>query len=294
MTNGYRRCTICLEGGSYAEALESVRIASNVREFHDQRFTVWRCSRCRSLHCLEDIEFDKYYRAYPIQKTRLDFFTRVMYRARLRILQKSGLMQAHRILDYGCGNGAFVEYLRERGYQGAAGYDPYSENFCDASKLRPPYDFVLAQDVIEHDPDPVSFVARLAAMLARPGGALALGTPDAAEINLNDPLDACGQLHQPFHRHILTRQELSRLMVSQGLEVTQLVRRWYVDTWVPFANPAFLVRFWAIQGGVVDASFEPVPPTLLLRHPRLIFSGLFGRLYPEKKDVLVLAKSNST
>ena len=292
MTTGYQYCTVCLEGGSYEDASESARIPSNVREFRDQQFTVWRCPRCRCLHSLEDIEFDKYYRAYPIQKTRLDFITRVMYRSRLRMLNKAGLKREHRILDYGCGNGAFVLYLQRKGYKGAVGYDPYSENFSDSSQLTPPYDFVLAQDVIEHDPDPVSFVSRLAEMLIRPEGTLAIGTPDAAEIDLHSPLDACGQLHQPFHRHILTRHELARLMAAKGLNEVQIVRRWYVDTWVPFANSAFLVRFWAAQEGFVDASFEPIPPTLLLRHPGLIFHGLFGRFDRKKKDVLILAKSN--
>ena len=294
MASGYRRCTLCLAGGSYDNACDSAQIASNVREFRGERFTVWRCPGCRSLHCLEDIDFNSYYRAYPIQQTRLDFITRVMYRSRLRIIERVGLLRTHRILDYGCGNGAFVEYLREHGYQNAGGYDPYSEHFSDPTRLQPPYNFVLAQDVIEHDPDPVAFVSRLAAMTVRPNGTLVIGTPDAEGIDLGSSLDACGQLHQPFHRHILARHELARLMSANGFEVTKVLRRWYVDTWVPFANSAFIVRFWAALGGVVDASFEPIPSGLFLRHPSLIFHGLLGRLYANQKDVLVVAKSKST
>jgi hypothetical protein len=68
------------------------------------------------------------------------------------------------------------------------------------------------------------------------------------------------------------------------------VRRWYVDTWFPFCNSSFLVRYWAATGGTIDASFEPFRIGLVLRSPTLLAHGLFGRASPPRKDVALFAR----
>jgi 2-polyprenyl-3-methyl-5-hydroxy-6-metoxy-1,4-benzoquinol methylase len=291
MNGGYRRCTLCPEGSAFEEAADAHKVRSNVRRFRDQTFTVWRCRGCGCLHCLEDIDYAAYYADYPLKRQRLDFFTRRMYSSRLALLARAGLRRDHRILDYGCGNGAFVRFLRERGYAGAAGYDPYSTAFADPAALDARYDLVTTQDVIEHAPDPIAFLDRVTALVIRPGGLLAVGTPDASEIDLRAPLDVVGQLHQPYHRHLLTRAWLAREIEARGFRIAAEVRRWYTDTWFPFCNSAFLTRFWAANGGVIDASFEPVSASVFLRHPGLLIHGLLGRLWAPGKDVVVFGRA---
>ncbi len=69
------------------------------------------------------------------------------------ILKRAGLQRGKTLLDYGCGSGNFVGYAREHGVR-AEGYDPYSEEFGDPSVLDRSYDFVTAEEVLEHVDDP--------------------------------------------------------------------------------------------------------------------------------------------
>jgi 2-polyprenyl-3-methyl-5-hydroxy-6-metoxy-1,4-benzoquinol methylase len=288
MASGYRVCTLCAGAGGFHEATDRASIASNVRAHAAHRSTVWRCRHCGSLHALEPIDAPAWYAGYPLQRQRLDFFAQRMYASRLGMLHRQGLGRTEEILDYGCGNGAFVRFLRSRGYD-AQGYDPYCAPWDDASRLRRTYDVVTCQDVIEHADDPLAFLDALAARV-RPGGLLALGTPDGAALDLGSTLDAAGQLHQPYHRHLIAAAQLERMVAARGFEVLALVPRWYVDTWIPFCNSAFLVRYWEATGGSVDASFEPLRLGLVLRSPRLLAHGLFGRVRPPRKDVVLFAR----
>jgi SAM-dependent methyltransferase len=110
-----------------------------------------------------------------------------------------GLLASHpggrppgRLLDHGCGSGAFVEYAEARGWQ-AQGYEPSRRaveagrsrglNLTDDAGELPPggYDVVFSHHVIEHLPRPVEAVSRLRGWL-RPGGLLLAATPNAASL----------------------------------------------------------------------------------------------------------------
>lgn len=286
--NDYLRCTLCEGGATFHEAVDRAAVACNVRAHRDHRSTVWRCRNCGSLHALEAIDATRWYTDYPLQRQRLDFIAHRLYASRLALLHRQGLGRSERILDYGCGNGAFVRYLIGRGYD-ATGYDPYCAAYADTAVLDAAYDAVTCQDVLEHAEDPLAMLDALAA-LVRPGGLLAIGTPDGAALDLGSALDAAGQLHQPYHRHIIAAAQLEKLVEARGLTIVASVPRWYVDTWFPFCNSSFLVRYWLATGGAVDASFEPIRLALILRSPSLLAHGLLGRLGAPRKDVVVFAR----
>jgi SAM-dependent methyltransferase len=93
-------------------------------------------------------------------------------------------------LDFGCGLGGFVQYLRARGFDRAFGHD---EGYA-ASRLRAAeipslnteelasaaarFDVVTAVEVLEHALDPVA-VLRQIAFAMKPGGTLVLTTGNA-------------------------------------------------------------------------------------------------------------------
>lgn len=89
-----------------------------------------------------------------------------------------------RVLDVGCGSGAFREHLPQGTY---CGLDPYAEAGAAADVIRQGlpehvaeargrYDVVTAFQVIEHVADPLGFARQLLALL-RPGGTLILCAP---------------------------------------------------------------------------------------------------------------------
>lgn len=78
------------------------------------------------------------------------------------------------------------------------------------------FDRILASEVLEHVPDPRSFLARLANLL-EPGGRLLLSTPDAACLSREPgPLD--GLFCPGQHRVLFTREGLATLLREVGLE----------------------------------------------------------------------------
>ena len=177
------RCNVCQNPGSLESATETLKVPCHVRCFKDDYFTVWRCNNCGSLHSMEDVDLDKYYSKYPLQNHKLDFHTRCGYENRLNLLKKAGVQADHSILDFGCGQGLYVDFLSQHGFKNVSGYDPYNPALNDPAVLSKQYDVVVNHDVIEHVPDPSTTFNQWVS-LVKPGGWLVIGTPNAAEISL--------------------------------------------------------------------------------------------------------------
>jgi len=273
--NEYRVCELCTGKGQYSSAVEQARVPSHVRCFSHESFTVWRCPVCASLHSLEPINFERYYAEYPFRKHRLDFHTRVAYAKRLRLLRSQGLEFGDAILDYGCGQGLFVDFLRSAGYRRAAGYDPFSPRFADAAVLGEPYDFVVSYDVIEHVPDPREYLRTLVRLVA-PQGKLVLSTPNAAELPITDPNHFPVELSQPYHRHIFSERALLDFCREEGLFPEFRSHRFYFDTLVPTVNTRFMWTYIQKTGGMLDVAVEPPRWGFILRSPELLLWAFLG------------------
>ena len=285
-------CVFCGTSTAELAAAESAQVRCNVREFGDETFTVWRCAKCGSLHATEPIDADRYYEHYLYSRPRLGFYTfgKVWLHKRMGLIKRAGLKRGTTLLDYGCGSGGFVRYAREHGVL-AEGYDPYSETFGDASVLEKSYDFVTAQDVLEHVDDPRTLVDDLKSYVT-PDGCIAIGTPNADGLDLHNPLDHVGPLHQPFHRHIPSAAELQKMTSEGGWKVIELNRNSFADTRIPFFNTAFSGRFVQSGGGYIDAGLEPKSIChIIATNPSLIFWGLFGSLFSRKTLVMIVARA---
>ena len=273
------RCVVC---GHLAPAAESARIRCNVRRFRDRQFGLWRCAGCASLHCEPVADLDAYYAGYPIRAQRLDYFTRSWYREVLRRLTAAGLSKAHRVLDYGCNQGLFIDFLRECGYADCAGYDPFVERFQDRAVLERRYDWVVCLDVIEHDRAPDEFLARLAGLL-RPGGTLCLETPNAQGIDLRRAEDYLHAIHVPYHVHILSESGLRGMAQGLGLDELAVYRRWYMDTRPPGTARRLFEGLMSHAGNDLDVGYEPPRLGLFLRHPSLFVHLFLGYWLHEGK-----------
>ena len=258
--------------------------------FANEQFTLWRCRGCGSLHCAEDADLARYYDPYPLKQQQVTFSERVGYSNRLRLLERAGFERGQEILDYGCGAGLFIKFLREKGVSHIVGYDAFVPEYSDSSVLGHSYDAVVSYDVIEHADDCRAFMACLAG-LVRPGGLLAVGTPNADNL----PISRAGDPnhHVPYHRHILSERALLALGREHDVEPIHVYRRSFYDSLVPTVNSRFMWRYIQKTGGFLDAAVEPPRTDVVLRSPEMVFLAFFGYFVPRHDNILVTFRKAS-
>jgi 2-polyprenyl-3-methyl-5-hydroxy-6-metoxy-1,4-benzoquinol methylase len=280
-------CILCSAESSHG-TLERAGVRSNVRAFRDNEYAVWRCGNCRSIHATDDVDLALHYAAYPFHDLGRDIRLSIVYSKLLSRLRRSGLRRSSTLLDYGCGSGAFVEFLRDRGYGGACGYDEFNPEMARPARLSSRYDFVLAQDVVEHVDAPLVLLTRLGD-LAAPGGVVAIGTPDAERIELARANDFIHTLHAPYHRHIFSRRALEQATAALGWVLERRYATMYTNTLVPFMNEAFYRFYAGLFDDTLDALFGPVNGAVLLRNlPRALWTGVFGSFASRKTDPMTI------
>ena len=284
-------CPLCSEPGHLATATEVAQVQCHVRRLQEYSFKVWRCTGCNSLHSGDTADLAFFYSHYPLQNHRLDFHARIGYGNRLRMLRERGLQPGNRILDYGCGTGVFLEFLREKGYRNAFGYDAFVSKYSDPSILQSRYDVVVSYDVIEHVDDPAQLMRTFTGLL-RKGGLLAIGTPNADQISLKRDHPAEVELSQPYHRHILSERVLVELAKDHGFDVEHIYRRFYFDSLYPAVNTRFMWAYILGTGGMIDVAVEPPQVARVLRSPRLLFYAFFGYFFPPRGNMLASFRYN--
>jgi SAM-dependent methyltransferase len=199
-------------------------------------------------------------------------------------MERQGVGRADRVLDYGCGAGLYVNFLRRKGYTSVFGYDPFVPAYAGPGTLQAQYDAVVSYDVIEHEDNPGEFVRRVR-RLVRPSGLVIIGTPNADGVSTarrGDP-----NLHVPFHRHILSERILLALAREQGLEAVHIYRRSFYDSPIPTVNSRFMWRYIRKTGGLLDAAVEAPNVSLVLRSPEMWLLAFCGYFLPRGDNILV-------
>lgn len=281
------RCCYC--GTDPAPVEERAHVRSNVRAHRHERFEVWRCAGCRSIHASDAVDLDAYYRDYPFLRARRSWVTSYFHRRLWKRLTRAGAAARASVLDYGCGSGAFVETLAARGVD-AQGYDAYNPAFAGAGALGRTYDVVVSQDVIEHVDDPLALLDTFA-RLCRPGGLVAIGTPDAAALDLRRPEAFVHSLHAPFHRHIATRAALLAAGEARGWTPVRWYATSYINTPVPTLNVPYLLRYLRAGDDTVDVGFDPPRVRLAMFTPAALFDALFGALRCPPTDGMAIFRT---
>jgi 2-polyprenyl-3-methyl-5-hydroxy-6-metoxy-1,4-benzoquinol methylase len=287
-------CSICGHSGIPA-AREYGEVRGNTTRFRQTTYRLWKCPRCSTIHSLDPVDFHDIYRGYPLEKRRIDVYSRGTLRNLTRRLERAGMGTDQAILDYGCGNGLYLRYLGGRGYGRVFGYDPFVPEFADFPRAEAPFDVVVNNDTLEHCDD-LRSVLRHCVDILRPGGLLYVGTADSEPVDMADLEPHVMRLHQPFHRVIITARTLEGLAAELELEVLARYRRSYQDTLRPFSNYRFLDELNRVLGHELDRALDPARSTrAFLRNPRLWFFALFGFLFPSAEEpALVLRKPAST
>jgi 2-polyprenyl-3-methyl-5-hydroxy-6-metoxy-1,4-benzoquinol methylase len=280
-------CVVCARE-TPSGSVEQARVPSNVRRFSSEEFSYWRCRHCQSIHARDDVDLSHYYARYPFHDLPSDWRFNAMHARQLARLRRAGLERSHKILDYGCGSGQFVRFLRAKGYSKARGFDNYREEYKARSVLDETYDCIISQDVIEHVPSPNVLLAEFEGATEE-GGIIAIGTPNASAIDLERPRDFVHAIHAPYHRHILSREALVAAGTRHGLALSRFYATMYTNTRVPFLNEAFYRYYGRLLDDTLDVAAEPVQSGALLRRlPLTLFWGLFGSFFSRHTDVMVV------
>nr|WP_288120715.1 methyltransferase domain-containing protein [Thiomonas sp.] len=163
-------------------------------------------------------------------RLKLDYYGRHLARAQFP--------QPGRLLDVGCGNGAFLLRAREMGWN-VAGCEPDAKavSACQAQGLDvirgdvfssaldgELFDVVTISHVLEHVTDPQALLKRAKALM-NPGGVLWVALPNPHSLGLRIFGAAWRGLHVPFHLCIPSQARLGRWMETTGFVSIQLKRR---------------------------------------------------------------------
>jgi SAM-dependent methyltransferase len=287
----YSACVLCGQPVDPGNEETFGRVRGNTEGYLDRLFTLWKCPVCSTIHSLEPVNFSEIYAHYPLNERRLDIFARGTLGNLLRRLERNGMERSHRILDYGCGNGLLVEFLRDRGYGKVEGWDPFVPGWQE----RPPgtFDWIIANDVIEHVEQPQEMLKDCLEMLA-PEGRLYVGTADAEGVRDMGNLEPhIMRLHQPFHRVIFTQSGLMRLGEELDLASLATWRRSYMDRRLPFSNYRFLDELNRALGHNMNRALGEDAGKIMLKRPALWFWAFFGHAFPSAVEPAVIWRKTS-
>jgi len=137
-----------------------------------------------------------------------------------------------RVLDFGCGIGAYLDVLKERGWETfglepgppARDFTAERHTVIDIVPEEPTFDLVIAYHVFEHLRDPLGELRRLQRSL-RPGGHLLLSVPDLGALGRHEKFS---YVSSGVHIFSYTRASLTELFARAGLEK---VRDSYDPAW---------------------------------------------------------------
>lgn len=138
-----------------------------------------------------------------------------------------------RILDVGCGNGAFIANLRKLGFARAEGVDPFVEaeslgaaaayvRQADIGRIDGSYDIILFNHSLEHLPAPTDALRKSLELLA-PGGTVIVQIPNVESPEFQQYRQHWWGLHAPRHFSLPTRAGMERAVRAAGLVVSDRI-----------------------------------------------------------------------
>lgn len=280
-------CKICKYSTDTPSPKELGSARGNTGRFINNTFDLWKCPKCLSIHTLGNMDMADMYSDYPLNKRTLDVFAKGTYKNLLNRLIKGGLKPSDTILDYGCGNGIFIEFMKSQGYESIKGYDPYVKEYEGSLEGDMKFDWVIANDVIEHCNNPIDMMQHALGLLKK-GGHFYAGTADSQDVQMNDLENHTMRLHLPYHRVIVNQAMLLHIGRILGLDPLFVFLRSYMDTLKPFSNYRFLDEFSKALDHNLDKTLDPSNSLIVIKKPKLLWYACVGYFCPSAYEPAVL------
>ena len=118
---------------------------------------------------------------------------------------------------------------------------------------------------------------------------MAIGTPNAEDIDLGAPELRIHALHQPYHRHILSKRVLLGLGDEMDWQLARYYKTTFSNTLIPGVNTRFAMHYTRLRGDDLDLGLEPFyieDPRLWL--PKSILLAWFGFFFAPETDVMAI------
>lgn len=138
-----------------------------------------------------------------------------------------------KILDVGCGAGAYINDLSDIGFLSVSGIDPFLEKelvYDNGVVIRKmfleqvaeQYDIILSHHSFEHVPQPLETLISIKKLL-RPGGVCLLTIPVAEDLYHQYGKD-CYLIQAPQHFFLYSMKSMAILTKNSGLQVEKIMR----------------------------------------------------------------------
>jgi SAM-dependent methyltransferase len=195
----------------------------------------------------------------------------------------------HKVLDIGCGNGAYLMNLREIGWDvygcelsksGATiavenGLDVVQGNVFDACYPDSYFDVVRLEQVFEHIHDPDSLLKEVRRIL-KPSGLLMIGVPHGHSLSFKIFGQYWGLLGLPFHLFQYSSTTLQKILSRNGFRVVEFRYIPTLQCWLWSLNNFLSEKFSRTEGSFLNdqlfiwtcrLSLFPLLRLLFLFHP---------------------------
>lgn len=171
-----------------------------------------------------------------------------------------------RLLDVGCGSGAFVRRMRDLGWEASGiepdhaaarvarehyGLDVICGTLEQASLPARQYDVVTLNHVIEHLPDPIATLQECGRVLKRTGR-LVVATPNVNSLGRRLFRTAWRGLEIPRHLQLFSIPTLVECGHRAGLHIGEVRTSANSARWM-FAASTLMARDGSLSGGVLPA-----------------------------------------
>lgn len=224
------------------------------------------------------------------------YFSISAYTDRIRLAGWLKCDKSARILDFGCGPGSFLAFLRDKvGFENVEGLELNKKSASialqhyalklasDINDLKhQQYDLVILFEVIEHITKPDE-VLSICSRLLRPGGSLFITTPSVRSIPGRYFPSHCGHYTGPSHVSLFTETALARLLARFNFDIERLEIDGNASIFGNFvAQPVYNLDFASPSSrtDVNDALFSPNRfGRLLGLKPSRSMGPIFNRLH---------------